>query len=397
MYPNIVTANTDSVTGGITLQAGGVDVSIGGPTLRNVANRCSIPNSQNTTNKQTMSRSRHRAADSITSLKLVYGNWRVDFTNGDVGLGTATTYSAAIEYPAGTFKQVTFSGATSIAVADLGEAISDAIAISIPKNAYFWVRTLTTSVTGILYVGKGADTAHGEAMDFGVTVVDKTMSGTITDGAAGIVTPYAILGYSAMPSVFLAGDSRTFGQLDTYTGNVSTDVGVLARSIGPELPYINCGIPTDSAFKASTLSTLRVSLAKRFCTHVVCGYGINDVNFYSRSAAQALTDLKAVWTLYAPLTVYQTTLGPVTTSTDSWATTGNQTTAASNANRVTLNNSIRQSTAIAGVMEIADVEESARDSGIWKAPGYTTDGLHETQLACAVVVSSGAVSPGRFK
>jgi len=395
---DVVTAQTNPVTGGISLSAGGVDVNIGGPSLRNVATRCSVANSFNGSNKQSMSRSRHRAADVITSLKILYGNWKSDdYTVGDSGPGATSTYSASIEYPAGVFTQVKFAGLVTGVAADVGEVISDFVSVYIPKNAYFWVRTWYSNSLGIIYIGKPADTAHGEAMDFGVTVVDKTMSGTISDGAAGIVTPYAILSISAAPSIFIAGDSRCFGQSDAYTGAVSSDVGTIARSIGPELPYINCGIPSDSAFKASALSALRISLAKRFCTHVICGYGINDINLYVRTAAQTLADLKTVWGLYSPLTVYQATVGPVSTSTDSWATTGNQTTAATNAQRVLLNNSIRQSPAVAGVLEVADVEETARDSGIWKAPGFTADGLHETQLACVVVANSGAVNVGRFK
>lgn len=98
--------------------------------------------------------------------------------------------------------------------------------------------------------------------------------------------------------------------------------------------------------------------------------------------------------------VIQTTITPNTTSTDGWATTGNQTpvNATVESHRVQLNDWLRGGAPMSGGLavavgtsgallagdtghplygywEITDNVESARNSGIWKA-GYTTDGLH---------------------
>lgn len=359
--------------------------------LRNVATRCQIPNTRNASNFQTMTRSAHWARDNITSLKLLYGNWAAFYDVGETSYGVNSTFAASIEYPAGVMTQVRFGGGSTATVAALGEVISDFTNVRIPKGAQFWVRTWASCAGGIHYSVANASTAHGEAFEFGATTADKTMSGTLTDTGSGMFVPFAILGMSDVPSLWLAGDSRLRGQGDAFTGSKFNDVGQLARAFGPQLPYINAGIPTEAPHLAAVGSSRRVSLAKRFCTHVISNYGINGVNFYSRTAAQTLTDLQALWALFDPLPVYQCTLPPVSTSTDSWATTVNQTTAASNANRVTLNNSIRQSVGVSGVFELADVVESARDSGLWKAPGYTADGLHETQLAYISYSNSGAL------
>lgn len=384
----------------VAVQAGSVvsldAASVVATTLRNVATRASICNSFNGANKQTMSRSRHITRSPITSLKLLFGNWRCDLAAGEVGSGAATTYTASIEYPAGTFTQVKFGGATSIAVADLGEVISDDVIVAIPNNAQFWVRTWTNNSAGILYIGKPEATSFGEAMEFGATTPDKTMAGTLTAGGAGIVTPYAILAQSSRPSVFAWGDSRVLGQSDSYTGCVSNDQGILARSIGPSMAYINCGIPADRTEVIKTSYAKRVSLATRFCTDAVVALGINDINQYSRTAAAVYPELQTLWAAVAPLSVFACTLNPVSTSTDAYATTANQTTSSVNAQRVLLNNMIRESISVGGVFDMADVVETARDSGIWKAPGYTSDGLHENQKAAVVIANSRAMDLGRL-
>ncbi len=373
-----------------------INMSLYGQTLRNVATRSSLCNSSNTSNKQTMSRSRHVARSPITALRLLFGNWWVNLSSGEAGSGAATTYTASIEYPAGTFTQVLFGGATSAVVADLGEVISDEMAISIPLNAEFWIRTWTSNTAGILYVGKAPSAGHGEAFEFGTTTTDKTMSGTIGYSSAGVVTPYAILSMSSGASPFLFGDSRVFGQSDVYTGSFSNDVGILARSVGPVMAYLNAGIPGDRAQIVAGSMARRVSLAKRFCTDAVLALGINDINVNGRTAAQTYADVLTIAAALRPLSVFGCTLDPVSSSTDAWATTANQTTASSNAARVAFNNLMRESPMLDGIFDLADAVETARDAGIWKAPGFTADGLHESQKACTLIANSRAIELGRL-
>jgi hypothetical protein len=78
----------------------------------------------------------------------------------------------------------------------------------------------------------------------------------------------------------------------------------------------------------------------------------------------------------------------------------NQTPAATEANRVSLNTWLRTvPSPLTGVVEIADVFETARNSGLWKVNGtanyYTTDGIHPSALghtdAAAVIPATPAV------
>lgn len=368
--------------------------SVPGYSIRNCATGIRICWLVNTTNKETMSRSAHVAKTAMTSLRLVYGNWRTDYLAGDVGTGAPTIYSASIEYPAGVFTQVKFSGSTNGTAADMSNLISDETMVNIPKDALFWVRTHTQNPSGILYIGMQEAVGLGEAMEFGTTAANKTMGGTITPGNAGLVTPYAILSYSNNPSVFILGDSRTAGIHDSYVGNIQPDIGIIARSVGPTHAYINSGIPAESAFTASANMQNRVDLAKQFCTHVICSLGINDLGFQNRTPSQLLSDLGTIYGFLRPLPVWQATLTPASGSTDNWTTVFNQSHFPAEANRVLINNSFRQSVKLSGVFDVADAVETARDSGYWKVPGYTTDGIHETQLACAVIHSSGKINPG---
>ena len=371
-----------------------------GQSLRNVATRASVCNAFFAGDTQTMCRSAHVLRSPVTALRLLYGAWRGDFQNGETGPGGTTTYTASIEYPSGTFTQVTFGGgATSAAVASLGEVISDEIPVSIPLNATFWIRSWTSNPNGMLYIAKLPALTFGEVFESGAAITDKTMSGTVANGSSNMHTPYAILGISDRSSAFLWGDSRTLGQNDVYTNTRHNDLGILARSVGPTMAYINCGIPSDRlqiiVGNAGANASRRASLATRFCTDAITALGINDMT-NGRTAVLAYADLLTIWALLQPLSVFSCTVNPASTSTDSFATTANQTTVASNAQRVALNNLLRTSGMSSGVFDLADVVESARDSGLWKAPGYTADGLHESQLASLAIANSRAIEVGRL-
>jgi hypothetical protein len=112
--------------------------------------------------------------------------------------------------------------------------------------------------------------------------------------------------------------------------------------------------------------------------------GTNDVG---RTLVQMQTDLTTIWTALSNrgMKVHAGTIPPGTTSTDSWATTANQTKKATEATRVAFNDWIRTTPApLAGYVETADACETARNSGFWKVNGAanyaTTDGTHPTDV-----------------
>jgi hypothetical protein len=340
------------------------------------------------------------AMEDITSLQLVFGNWYTQ-SSAENNLGGSASYRASVEYPVGTITQVEFSGSTTGTFADGSTVVSDSVAVVIPRGATFFLRVYQTSASGILYSsGGGANDAvgsmptSGESFIFGTDVTDYTAGGSFNNQQAALwFRPAAVIGRTTRPALFLAGDSR-LGNGTTYD-TVSDSyalTGELNRSLGKQFATINCGVASEQLNTALSNYTKRLGLLA-YCSHVVCEYGINDLGTGGRTASQYLTDLASFITLMGGKPVYHSTLSPRSSSTDSWATTANQTTHSSNAQRVSLNNALRKGTSgIAGVLEVADQVESARDSGLWNAPGYTDDGLHGNQSALVAVQSSGAVT-----
>jgi hypothetical protein len=364
-------------------------------------------NAIDTTNKQIMSRRWHIARVAITSLQLVIPNWFVCSqpnncgavpTGLETGSGGTASVTASIEYPAGTFTQVKFSGGTSGSVASGTSLTSDSTSVSIPANAVFYVRVFWTNPTAIAFGNSQSnnyeDTPNGDAVNFSASgLTDQTMGGTVTNADATRVIFWsvsAIIATTTAPAVCLLGDSRTFGYLDLP--DASGDMGNLARAIGPSFSYINMGSSGDRAMWVSASGANRVALSA-FCSHIITEYGINDAIAASRTALQIETDLGTIWSAFPGKPIFHNTYEPWSTSTDSWATVGNQTTIAGNAARVTVNTFTRGTPApLAGFFEIANVVESSLNSGLWKAPSFTADGIHKTNAEYVAVGSSGAVN-----
>ncbi len=358
-----------------------------------------------------MSRTRHIARSAITTLKVAFPNFYVPGgLNGgsfsETAPGGNATIKAAIEYN-GASSQLLWSGSASVTVTDgTISALSDALTISIPKDAAFFVRCYYSNSAGVLYnpgtgdmsSTSGADNSNGESYRIGSAVTDETLStgaianGTLTDGR--IYCPILIVTTTTRPSVLLLGDSHQHGYHDAYTGT-SGDRGLLARAFGALGGYCELGTGGAKASDFIASHTLRVSLAPYF-SHVACVFGTNDIT-NGVSASTVVTNLQTIAGYFPNNLVWVGTIPPVSTSTDSWATTANQTTESHNANRVSLNGSIR--TGISGFnrsLEIADILESARDSGKWIVDGsantYTDDGTHGTNTAHLLVKTNLSLS-----
>jgi hypothetical protein len=364
-----------------------------------VATRCVIPGFSNTTNKQILSRTRHFARDILTGLRLIYPNW---FHNGDTetGIDGTITVSASVEYPEGQLNQVKWAGSASIVIADrTSSAPSDLLAIEIPDGAEFFVRTYSTSAAGILFSAT-EDTIHGEGSEFGPSgITDKTMSGTISDnGNNAVYGPCAIIGATTKPSVFVVGDSRESAAGFDIPNSLSA-VGHVARAVSPMCAYIDVSRGGERLAEFVAAHSRRVALAQ-YCSHAVIHMGINDFTA-GQTSASALANLATIIGYFPTIEVWLATIEPVTTSSDGWITGANQTIdATSNSNRIAFNDAIRAGVAgVAGFFDIADVFESARNSGKWKAPAgvaLTSDGTHETLAGYEWGEQSRVIDPNRF-
>ncbi len=191
------------------------------------------------------------------------------------------------------------------------------------------------------------------------------------------------------------------GDSIAYNSALGSSFGYIEKGLDGHYGLINTSSPGDRLYWYLAGRRTYSKFADDDATTAIVEYCRNDMGD-GRTAAQMEANLLTLWTTRhnAGQRVIQTTITPNTTSTDSWATTGNQTVANAGveAHRVSLNNWIRAGaptvggTAVApgtsgallagqvghplyGYWEIADEVETARNSGIWKA-GYTTDGLH---------------------
>lgn len=231
------------------------------------------------------------------------------------------------------------------------------------------------------------------------TGADRTDSGSFT-GTNGY--SYRASGLFGKPTTVNQGSVVVVGEsIGAGSGGNTWMNGFIQRAFGGDygksVPHAFIGASGETAqnFADQTKTLYRLGLSRN-CTAALVQLGSNDI-FSGRSAAQVQTDLQTIYARLRALginRIYQTTVTPRTTSTDSWATVNNQTTtnAGHEAARVTLNAWIRANTAgITGYFEIADVVESARDSGKWKA-GSTADGIHPTDTMHTTM--SAAITTG---
>lgn len=379
------------------------------PYLGQVATRTLVPSSTATANKQFSTRRYMFARDDITSLQIVVPNWYVKTSvNGaETAQGGTLTVKAAIEYPEGTYTQVLFGGSASGSVSDGATIVSDAVVVTIPRGAKFFLRMYAVFANGVLFANGSncVDTANGDFSRYAASgLADVTMGGTSpsTVDTANTFTAAAVIAMTRRPSVYLLGDSLCAGTGDSVS-DTTGDNGILARSVGPYAAYINGGCPSDRGYWAAANFTNRAVLAG-YCSHVICELGTNDFYAGSRTSSQVKTSIESLRSLVgSSKPFFVTSITPRTTSTDSWATTANQTVATGNTNRVTYNGLVRAGSIVgaSGYFEIADVVESARDSGKWAVNGaanwYTADGTHGNNTAYQAVRDSGGINMALFR
>jgi hypothetical protein len=371
-----------------------------------------MPTNRSTTNKQANARTSHIARDAITSLQIELGNWYwVRSTTGpETAGGGNQTVSASIEYPEGEFTQVLWSEAATRVIASGSQALSDAVAVSIPKGARFWIRTFVNAVTAIVFSEgntgfKQIDTANGEAYNYAASgLSDLTMGGTITDlGAVSgpIFVPQAIVAQTRLPSFLLIGDSRLWGFTDNYN-NGSVGLGEVARNIGQAFGFINMGSAGDvySAFNLN--SAHRVGL-KQYVSHVVIAGGINSLRSggsgQNKSAATVLGELQTTIGLFTGVEkVITCTVAPNTSGAWTLVNGSDQTLNANQAAIQTYNEAIRAGVANSdGFFELAAPLSHASVSQKWLATGavagITGDGLHAVQAGYNLLAATDSSFP----
>ena len=382
----------------------------GPPSMGQVATRSGAPNYHTTAFRFYNARSMHVARDDIASLRIGLPNWYVaaadtavashkhDGTESALG-PSAATVGCSVEYPIGVIDGLCrWKGSPVGAIAPGETGFSDAVVLArpIPSGAVFAVRQTYANPDGLPFHSNNLQATPGDGMEFSATPLPDKV-GTVAPikqavSNEAVAFPAAIIAMTRQPSVCIAGDSRASGIL---TGsNPAGDSGELAMTVGAKMAYINLAVSSDLALRAAANYRNRLALTA-YCSRIISEYGANDI-LNGRTAGQTLAAIKVfVAILPATKPIWEATLAPLTTSTDRWATTGNQAlvSSASNATRIAVNDAIRASQipGVKGVIDIADVVESARNSGVWKG-GWSADGLHENYAGAVAIQASGVVN-----
>lgn len=357
-----------------------------------VATRTVFPDEADSVNKQMNCRTWHRATERLTSFQIIWPTWYANSTGLEQTVTLGATFTASVEYPAGTFTQVTFGGSASTTLVADNDKTSDTISLTIPKGAVFWIRSFYSSASNIIYSALQTDTARGEACNRAASgLSDLTMGGTITDNAStAIFKPIAIVATTRKPTVALVGDSRVRGSWDRASG----DRGELAGKIGKQFGYLNLGKGNEQATTYVSSHSRRLPYAL-MCSHVILQHGIND-HYYGRTEGQLRTDLGTILGYFTGHPAFIATMSPSNDSSDNWTTLNNQTTRSYESDRVT-NNTWRRGppAGFVACFDIANELESSANSGKWKVDGtaskYTTDGGHATAFGEGVVSASNAI------
>jgi lysophospholipase L1-like esterase len=359
-----------------------------------VANRTHYPFNgfSSGTSQATNYRSAHwtRRGGRVSLIRLVFNNSSIGATGETVGLN-AHTVKASIEYNGVTYP-VYFAGQRTKTLAVDEQVISDAVAVSIPADTMFQVRTfLTVETLGEKWpVAQAANTSLGEGY---AHTTDKSDDVSYTSfSSASVYCPSAILGYTHATdtaNVMMLGSSSWWGQGDTAEAPYY-DFGYGSRALSNEFGYVKftrASTAMSHYLSGAGYARLLAWMNVVKPTHVIHQLGSNDLTS-SASLATMQSRLAEMWDILGSTgaRVIQTTYTPVTTSSDSWATEAGQTKASSNTVRIATNEWIRSvpSSAITGYLEACSVVESSLNSGLWRANGtagtYTADGTHVTQL-----------------
>lgn len=344
----------------------------------------------------------------ITNLKTVDFQYYIN-ASFVVGAGGNWTIKRYIEYPATVFHQVLWSGATTKVIsAALAIHTSDVILSSvtglplvIPAGTKFWERTVVTSGTTVsaIELPAGATTL---GIDDGNVAADQGNSGTIA--ATSGITSVGCLGMigtvmaGGARGFGIVGDSISFGQGDITGVGAMGSSGWPARLIDPSYPSIKFAKGGMAAFNITGDSTNAKNLyanamAAVGATDTLVQMGAGDLRQAGNPYATVETNVISLATIFGTgRRNYGTTYLPRTDSTDSWATTANQTpkTDGDWAHLSNLNDDVRALlSGYIGYVDAADATMTSRNSGIWPAPPTpSADGVHPNSTRAATIAAA---------
>lgn len=329
--------------------------------------------------------------------------------------------------------RLTFNGQSTVTIQPGAYVKSDPLPLRLWKGRIYYTRTFATTTTGnqIPVQALFVDGSRFETSD-SITTTDTTGNTTanalVNNSAVGGYGPQAVeatpLGRASLPMVVGTGDSILDG---VSRGNLRSWFDqVLELALVPHLKVSVSGEQNIQFYgqPGTTSDSVGRKYRGRFlagATDIVSDYSINDITSSATFAQMQSRILTAASiAAYYGARFHQTTFAPHTSSTDSWATTANQT--PSNAGQETIRTQanawlrdgapINGSTGVAvatgdasgttiragvyghpvaGVFDMAGaVEVSNGTSLVWQVNAATTDGLHPGDSGHNMIANSFA-------
>lgn len=358
---------------------------------------------------QHQGRTEHQTgASAVTEIQMGMCRFWIPGTGPTVGAGSGVIISNALETigSPNVNHGFTYSGNATASLND-GDALvlSDTIpGLTIPANTLFWIRqdnvmpaaadNFSTTIMNAL--NSQFFTSPATTSQVGGIGNLTTPTGGLS--SVGRLSPLVLVGKFAtpQPSVIFTGDSIANGINDSPQHE-----GFIARGLatvnGNPMPYQR---QTEDGWKyshaANSLDFL--SPAWKYCTDILIELGNNDCA--TDSVSTILTNARLVWAKARTITgpygrtprIWQMTLLPRTTSTDSFKTPGNQTIASGygpGEARFLFNAALAAEVAagrIDGIVDICPNIEDQSNLGKWVTDGstanfYTVDGIHPNSTA----------------
>lgn len=379
-------------------------------------------------------RIKHTLACDVSEIRLVFHNWN-GAVNGEAAGSNALAITAGIEI-AGTTFPVTFRGVLAPTLDIDGILVSDPIPCDGVLGDTIFSRVHAVGAT--VRATRFTDGTGGEGTNASAT--DQSLTGTIS-GSGNAYSPAAIIGIPARGAAqkwgVVVGDSLPSGQGDdpnnSYLKRAFATASVPFLDVARQSETLVLGMATLSGSKR------RRQLSSPAPIAFIGSYADNDIATGTTLAATQALFLTVAY-VYANRNaraarkgaVLTHTLLPRTTSSDSFQTTANQTVVTGEAVRLLYNAWIRDGAPIdattkvaaavgatsnvlragasghplaslavpgtaellKGYVEIADVAESARDSGKWKVLNLTGTATTTSATKNLTLVSNLSIQNG---
>lgn len=335
--------------------------------------------------------------DNFVNGSVLVPNFSINSSNSEVGIGAGTITVAIASVATGPYTTC----ATSQTMPN-GITVVPCNGVTLAKGTQAWVCMIYVNSNGVTFeqtAGEGFDATEGWQFGTG-TPPTVSSCGSVSDSSGFHYQGYRPLGLvsqTILPSGVIIGDSRGFGLYDGKTTALG-DQGNVARWIGPRFAYSNPSVSATLLSGYLSGSHAYRDILISYASFVVDQLGINDMTG-GASAATVAANRATFAALYPNASVYGTTIEPTSTSTDSFATTTNQT--ATNQVKFSQFNATER-TGIAGEKLVFDIAQAVDpyQTNIWPVsanPAATTTvcaGLSATAASTAGVMTVSAVASG---